>query len=153
MEPRVYEYKSSTMWTGEHKGTLSSEEKHSIEIACPPEFGGHPGCWTPEHLFVSSVEVCILTTFISIFEKSGGKLISYESHAVGKASMQNWIFRFSDIEIIPTIVVETEDDVRKAEEAIGRAATECLITKSLKFKPKVLPKVQSARTHDEKGDG
>lgn len=152
MEPRVYEYESSTMWTGEHKGTLSSEEKHSIEVACPPEFGGHPGYWTPEHLFVSSVEVCILTTFLSIFEKSGGNLISYKSHAVGKASTQDWVFQFNDIEITPTIVVETEDDVRKAEEAIERAASECLISKSLKFKPKVRSRVQPVGSHDKKGD-
>ena len=95
MEPRVYEYESSTMWTGAHKGILSSKRKPSIEVACPPEFGGHTGYWTPEHLFVSSVEVCILTTFLSIFEKSGGNLISYESQAVGKASVQNWVFQFN----------------------------------------------------------
>ncbi|TET44596.1 OsmC family peroxiredoxin [candidate division TA06 bacterium] len=153
MEPRIYEYKSSTKWTGGHKGRLSSEEKHSIEVACPPEFGGDPGYWTPEHLFVSSVEVCILTTFLSIFEKSGGNLVSYESQAVGKASMKNWVFQFNDVDIMPTVVVETEEDVRKAEEAMERAVNECLITKSLKFKPKVRPRVQSVRSHDKKGDG
>lgn len=152
MEPRIYEYESRTRWTGEHRGTLSSQGKHSIEIACPPEFGGHHGYWTPEHLFVSSVEVCILTTFLSIFEKSGGNVISYESHAVGKASMQNWVFQFSGIDIMPTIVVETEDSVRKAEEAIRRAASECLITKSLKFKPKVRPRIQSVSSRGKKVD-
>lgn len=69
----------------------------------------------------------------------------------GKPACRTGSFN-SMVDIMPTIVVETEDDVRKAEEAIGRAASECLISKSLKFKPKVLLKVQSVGSHDKKGD-
>ncbi|MDI6840610.1 MAG: hypothetical protein QMD71_07170 [bacterium] len=60
-KPKIYRYKTGTKWTEKHKGILSSEDKQDIEIACPPEFGGHYGCWTPEHLFVSSIEICIMT--------------------------------------------------------------------------------------------
>ncbi|MFQ5906617.1 MAG: OsmC family protein [bacterium] len=152
MEPRVYEYRSRTTWADGHKGALSSEGMREIEVACPPEFGGHVGYWTPEHLFVSSVEVCTMTTFLAIFQKSEGNLVSYDSSAVGRASIRDWVFQFTDIEITPRIVVKTEEDVDKAEEAMKRAASECLITRSLKFSPKVLPGIELAGRPNGKGD-
>jgi len=32
----------------ENKGVLRCEGKLDIMVACPPEFGGHPGIWSPE---------------------------------------------------------------------------------------------------------
>jgi len=37
------------------KGLLSSSGKTNIEIATPPEFRGHLVIWSPEDLFVASV--------------------------------------------------------------------------------------------------
>jgi organic hydroperoxide reductase OsmC/OhrA len=63
-KPMKYLYQTHLRWTGEKKGRLSSKGKPDIEVACPPEFGGHPDIWSPEDLFLSSVEVCTMTTFI-----------------------------------------------------------------------------------------
>lgn len=42
-----------------------------IEVATPPEFPkGIPGMWSPEHLFTAAVSGCLMTTFLSIAEKS-----------------------------------------------------------------------------------
>lgn len=143
MEPRIYEYASRTRWTEQHMGVLSSESKSNIEIACPPEFGGHVGYWTPEHLFVSSVEVCIMTTFLSLFEKGGGVLVSYDSQSVGRASIRDWVFRFTDITIRPSLVVKRTEDIGLARDAMKKAADDCLICRALKFKPVVEPVIES----------
>lgn len=143
MEPRVYEYSCGSRWIAEHRGVSSSEGKSEIDIACPPEFGGHAGYWTPEHLLVLSVEVCVMTTFLALFEKRGGVLISYESQTVGKASMRDWTFRFTDICVKPKIVVKGEKCVGLARESIERAAGECLISRSLKLRTVVRPTIES----------
>jgi organic hydroperoxide reductase OsmC/OhrA len=117
-----------------------------IEIACPPEFGGHPGFWTPEHLFVSSVEVCVMTTFLSLFQNEERPLVSYESRAVGRARIKERVFRFTDISIEPRIVVEHQEDVALARTAIERAADQCLISRALDFKPTVRPVIECARS-------
>jgi organic hydroperoxide reductase OsmC/OhrA len=122
-----------------------------IETACPPEFGGHPGFWTPEHLFVSSVEVCVMSTFLSFFQKKGGHLVSYESNAVGKARVREGMFRFTDINIEPRIVVRRQEDMAAARTAIERAADECLISRALNFKPLVEPMIECAGS-GRKGD-
>ena len=64
LEPVKHYYKTHIEWTLEKKGILKSEEKPDIDVACPPEFGGHPNIWSPEDLFVGATEVCLMTTFI-----------------------------------------------------------------------------------------
>ena len=61
---KQFTYKTYLRWKEERKGTLSSSGKSDIEVATPPEFRGHPGIWTPEELFIGSVNICIMTTFL-----------------------------------------------------------------------------------------
>jgi len=142
LKPRIYKFETNTQWTQARKGLLASVDKDQIEFACPPEFGGHHGYWTAEHLFVASIEICIMTTFKWLFEKMGGELISYESRAVGIAQMVNGDFQFDEIEIIPVIIV-AKDDLSKTRDAIGEADKQCLISKSLNFKVKVNPLIKT----------
>jgi organic hydroperoxide reductase OsmC/OhrA len=54
------------------KGTLSSPVLPSkIEVATPPGFqNGMAGIWSPEHLFVASVNACLMATFLAIASNS-----------------------------------------------------------------------------------
>jgi organic hydroperoxide reductase OsmC/OhrA len=80
----VHFYEINVRWTERKKGLLSSTGLPDIEVATPPQFaGGHEGIWSPEHLFVSSVAVCIMTTFLAIAELSKLEFLSYESRAIG----------------------------------------------------------------------
>ena len=62
---------------------LRSEGKPALVVNAPPEFKGEPGFWTPEDLFVASVEVCLMLTFVGIAEKRGVSFVSYTSTAEG----------------------------------------------------------------------
>ena len=141
-EPKIYKFKTNTRWIKERKGVLASSEKKTIEIACPPEFGGEKDYWTAEHLFVASVEICIMTTFKWLLEKSNGQLISYKSEAVGSTQMMNNDFRFSEIEIKPVISVPEKDSFQKAEVAIENACKQCLISKALTVRVRVNPEIR-----------
>ena len=77
-------YKTSIKWSREKKGILSSPDKPDIEIATPPEFRGHPGIWTPEDLFVSSVNSCIMLVFFHFAKRYDIEIASYHSEAKGK---------------------------------------------------------------------
>ena len=63
-EPVKHNYQTSLRWTDEKKGILSCDGKLDINVACPPEFGGHPRIWSPEDIFLASVEICTMTTFL-----------------------------------------------------------------------------------------
>jgi organic hydroperoxide reductase OsmC/OhrA len=63
----MHTYEVDLKWTSKSKGLLSSPDlQNGIEVAIPPEFpGGIKGVWSPEHLFVASLNSCLMTTFFN----------------------------------------------------------------------------------------
>ena len=141
-KPVVHEYKTSLVWTGEKKGTLSCEGKPDIKGACPPEFGGHKDIWTPEDLFVASIELCTMSTFLWLAGKQGLEIISYRSEALGQASMSEGKMRYTHLEVRPTVEVPSEDDVRNAEKLFGDIEKWCLINNSICTKVEIMPDIR-----------
>ena len=66
----AHEFETSLAWSGAKKGILSAPELTGVDVASPPAFGGAPGLWTPEHMFVGSANVCVMMTFLAIAELS-----------------------------------------------------------------------------------
>ena len=86
MADERHTYTTSLKWVAQRKGTLSSEGLPQVEVATPPQFpGGHPGIWSPEHLFVAAAEVCLMTTFLAIAETSKLEYTEYSSAGRGVA--------------------------------------------------------------------
>jgi organic hydroperoxide reductase OsmC/OhrA len=84
MEQDKWLYHNTFKWKGEKKVDLNFlEGKKQIEVATPPEFGGHENIISPEDLYVSSANVCYTTTLLSTLKNMGVELIPYESKAEG----------------------------------------------------------------------
>ncbi len=139
---KIYEYHTGLKWTEAKKGVLSSTDKPDIQVATPPEFRGHPGCWTPEHLFVSSIQTCIMTTFLAITDKRELKINSYQSEVTGKVQMVDNVFRFSEVKVFPKIVIPSEIESNEISKAIARAEEKCLVSNSLVTKVMVEPIIE-----------
>ena len=130
-EPVKYKYDTRLEWTSEKKGVLRCEGKPDIMVACPPEFGGHPGIWSPEDLFLASVEVCTLTTFLWFVNKEQLTLKSYKSEATGTVEMIGGVFKFSSITIKLRVGIASEDDRKVVEKILKKVERACLITNSI----------------------
>ena len=130
-EPVQYRYNTGLKWTEEHKGILSSEGKPDIQVACPPEFGGHPNIWSPEDVFIAGVEICTFTTYLFLLEKKDIELVSYESSTEGVAQMKEGEFYFTDVWVRPKVVIKKGEDLEEAKKAMGMVKRICLVTKSI----------------------
>lgn len=130
LEPIKYPYETKINWKGEKKGILMSESKPNINVACPPEFGGHPGIWAPGDLFVGSIEVCLMTTFLWHANRKNLKMNSYTSNACGIAEQVKGIPRFSSVTVKIKIDVASEIDKKNAEIIIKKLKHGCLISNS-----------------------
>ena len=129
----VHSYKTTVQWSKQRKGKLGSKGMPTIEIATPIEFpGGHPDIWSPEHLFVGSAEICLMTTFLSIAEKSKLPFTNYTSEAEGILEKVDGGLQFSKIIIRPTVVVSSDEDTDKAYKLLEKAEKYCLISNSMK---------------------
>ena len=138
---KVFVYKNSIRWEGERRGIVSSDNKPSFKVATPPEFKGHPGIWSPEDLFVASVNVCIMTTFLHYAERNKLEFLSYKSDAEGVLEIIDNSFMFSEIKIRPLLEVKKDLDINKAKDLIELSEKNCLISNSIKSKVSVIPEI------------
>ena len=138
---KVFIYKNSLEWEEERKGIVSSDNKPSFRVATPPEFKGHPGIWSPEDLFIASVNSCIMTTFLYYAERNKLEFLSYESNAEGVLEIIDNKFMFSEIIIRPLIVIKNSLDINKAKELIELSEKNCLISNSIKTNVRVVPEI------------
>lgn len=152
LQARVYEFKTAIEYAGGKKGILSGAGKHHIEAGCSVEFGGKKEYWSPQHLFVGSVETCIITTFLWLLEKSRLRIESYRSVAAGKAQLRNKDFVFTEVEIKPVITMATEVAKEVIENLIIQAGKECMVSNSVNCPVIIQPliKIKTSGTGHEK---
>lgn len=146
MRTKKFIYKVKVKWLEAKKGILSSDDKPDFEVATPAEFRGHAGIWTPENLFVASVNSCIMTTFLFYAQKNDFEFVSYSSEAEGTLEHTNNGFMFSEIIVRPSIVVKQESDIEKAKDFIFRSEKGCLISNSIKSKVILSPEIISQQS-------
>lgn len=143
--PKTYTYHASVAWTGGRGGQLESVAKPGFHVASPPEFKGEAGVWSPEDLFVASVNICTMTTFLSFAERSKVLLQSYRSEAEGLLELVEGSFRFTRIVVRPRIHVPP-DQVELAGKVMHDAHTKCLISNSMRCEVVVEADVAAGET-------
>ncbi|VVB53624.1 OsmC-like protein [uncultured archaeon] len=143
MEQDKWLYHNTLKWKGEKKADLRFiESKQEIEVATPPEFGGHENIISPEDLFVSSANVCYMTTLLGTLKNMGVELISYESQAEGILETVDKIKIFTKIIIRPKIKAkETEEKIRVI---LNHAEKRCLVANSMKTQVIIEPEIEIA---------
>lgn len=138
----IHHYKVNVKWDEGRIGTLSSDSFPHIKVATPPEFPkGVAGIWSPEHLFVSSVAICLMTTFLAIAENSSLPFSSFRCEADGKLERIDGKFMISEIELRPEVEVAEEKYIEKAERIIEKSENACLISNSVKTKIILKPSI------------
>jgi organic hydroperoxide reductase OsmC/OhrA len=143
MEQDKWLYHNTLKWKGEKKADLRFiESKQEIEVATPPEFGGHENIISPEDLFVSSANVCYMTTLLGTLKNMGVKLVSYESRAEGVLETVDKMKIFTKIIIRPKIKAkETEEKIRMI---LNHAEKRCLVANSMKTQVIIEPEIETA---------
>lgn len=132
-KPRLkpYTFKTSMTLTGGHSGVLSSEGKPSILISHPREFKGEPGLWSPEEMFVASVEACQMSTFLLFAAKKAVQILEYRSHSNGVLESVDGDYRFTRIVIFPTITVAKAAIEEDVHALLREAEKHCLVANSI----------------------
>lgn len=141
----IHYYNINVKWDEGRIGTLSAEALPDIKVATPPEFTkGVAGIWSPEHLFVSSVAICLMTTFVAIAENSSLPFNSFNCNAEGKLEKVDGKFMISEIELKPEIIIPEEKYMEKAGRIIEKSDKMCLISNSVKTKIILNPEIKVA---------
>jgi len=144
MENQYY-YSTQIEWIGQRKGDLSAPGLPDLIIDAPPEFKGQKGFWTPEHLFVASVNSCFMTTFLAIAENSKLDFVSLRVGAKGKLEKLNGHgFMITEITLRPRLVIPDARSAERALRILEKAEKNCLISNSIKTEITLQPEVTIA---------
>ncbi len=142
MSDETHVYKTSLAWTSQRMGTLHSPGLPDVVVATPPQFpGGHEGIWSPEHLFVASAEVCLMTTFLAIAANSKLEFATYSSEAEGTLEKTSDGYRITEITIHPRVTIADTSAEDRTRRIIEKAEKHCLISNSMLSTIKVIPEV------------
>lgn len=129
-------------WKEKRGGELRSEGLPAVAVAAPPEFQGQEGTWTPEHLFVASVNACFMTTLLAIAGNSGLEIVRLSSKATGRLEKTDGSeYQITEIVLKPDLVIRAAKDLERAARLVEKAEKNCLISNSIKSAIKLEPKV------------
>ena len=139
---KEFKYRAEVLWTSGRRGEASAAGLPNLGISSPPEFKGEPGSWTPEALFVSSLNACTMLTFLAYAEHRGLAFSSYECAAEGTLASVEGKYRFTEITLVPKVAVRSEAEVERARQILSDAHRDCFISNSVSTAVKLQPEIR-----------
>lgn len=81
--PFPHHYELSVTAAAEGQGRIHAGQRPEIVGGPPAQFGGRDDWWSPEHLLLGAVSLCLLTTFRALADARGVSVIGYSSLVKG----------------------------------------------------------------------
>jgi organic hydroperoxide reductase OsmC/OhrA len=143
----TFYYETETKWTGEKAGEIGAAGLPPILTGAPPEFNGTPGKWSPEHLFVASLNTCFMLTLLVVAENSKVSLLSLASVARGKLEKAPGAgYQITEIVLKPRVVLERAADLDRISRLLEKAKQNCFISNSIKSAITIQPEIYHGQT-------
>jgi peroxiredoxin-like protein len=140
-------YETEIEWKGEKDFRLGGGKLPDIAAGAPPEFKGREGVWSPEHLFVASLNSCYVLTLLAIAEFSKIQIISLSSSAKGKLEkLPGSSYQITEIVVKPRVVLASADDLTRMPRLLEKAKENCFVSNSIKSTIKIEPEVFHQQT-------
>jgi organic hydroperoxide reductase OsmC/OhrA len=127
--PHHYEIKLS--WPRQEGAELYAAAAPPIMGGAPTEFDGRETWWSPEHLLLSSLALCLLTTFDSIAEKARLRIVRYDCRAKATLDRRDGGPGFADLGLHVEVEVDPED-AERVPKLLATAKKHCLVANALR---------------------
>ena len=134
-------------WSGDKMGIVGSHSLKSFSVSTPAEFGGPEGEWSPEHLFLSSITSCFMSTYLVFVNKMKIENTGFECTATGQVEIVDGKYKFTYIHIYPKAFVGNDIDVERARVAMEKTRKYCLISNSVNAEIVQHPEVVVTKQH------
>jgi organic hydroperoxide reductase OsmC/OhrA len=85
LESRTFSYETALEWEGGRRCRVTSGDRPVLAVTPPGEFpGGGQGDWSPEHLYLASLQSCTMLSFLAHCAHNGVEVVAYTSGATGE---------------------------------------------------------------------
>ncbi len=137
--PFPHQYQTTLVRTFASRARLEAPPRSAIAGGPPPEFDGDATSWSPEHLLLSSVSLCLLTTFEAFAVRDRIDLLAWEARAHGTVERTARGLAFTKI----VIEVDMEvGDSERARKTLADAQRHCLVSNALRVEPEVVATIR-----------
>jgi organic hydroperoxide reductase OsmC/OhrA len=131
-QTKTFQYTVSLDRARGREGRVSAGERPSIHTAPPGEFpAGDESRWSPEHLYLGSLETCTMLSFLAHAEHNGVPVRGYTAEIEGTVMRraEDGRYAFVLIRHKPRVVVPAgQRDAARA--IVGKAERDCFISAS-----------------------
>lgn len=128
--PFPHTYRVGVEYSPKHGGRASAPPRPVIVGGAPPEFDGHDGWWSPEHLLLSSTALCFALTFESLARRAQWPYERLDCEAEGVLDRTPEGLRF--VRIILTPKIEGGGEEARGRSLLESAKKHCIVANSLK---------------------
>lgn len=126
--PFPHHYSATISRTFASRARVEAPPRPSLQGGPSPELDGDTTTWSPEHLMLSSLGLCMLTTFEAFCARDGITLIDWNANMKGSVERSPEGLIFSSIVLCIDMEVS---DAERVEQTLEDAKRYCLILNSL----------------------
>jgi organic hydroperoxide reductase OsmC/OhrA len=116
---------------GSSGGAVLASGRPDIIGGAPPEFDGRADWWSPEHLLLSALGLCLMTTFQAFAARAGLHVARYASRVDGVLDKTPSGLAFTSIRVVVDLGVSEADQAR-AQQLLASAKRHCIVSNALK---------------------
>jgi organic hydroperoxide reductase OsmC/OhrA len=127
--PHHYEIKLS--WPRQGGAELYAAAAPPITGGAPMEFDGRDTWWSPEHLLLSSLSLCLMTTFEAIAARARLAVLHYDCRAEATLERTAEGLGFTAVGLHVEVEVNPED-AERAPGLLANAKKHCIVANALK---------------------
>lgn len=125
-----HQYKSTITRTFASRGRVEAAPRQPLAVGPSPQMDGDVGAWSAEHLMLTSIGTCLLSTFEAIAARDGIQLVYWQCTVAGQVEQTPEGLQFT--QILATIELQIDGNVDMVESTLEDTKAYALVTNSLR---------------------
>ena len=128
--PFPHRYSASLCRTFASRARIEAPPRPALHGGPSPELDGDVDAWSPEHMLLSSLGLCLLSTFEVFAARDGIELLSW--HAEINGTVEPTPEGPSFTSIVVELEVDIDGNTERFDEALEDARRSCLVQNALR---------------------
>jgi organic hydroperoxide reductase OsmC/OhrA len=141
--PFPHQYSATVSRTFASRARVEAPPRPTLHGGPSSEFDGDAGAWSPEHLLLSSLGLCILTTFEAFAARDGIEVVEWNAKVNGTVERGPEGLCFTSI--VLSLDMELTGNIENVENTLDDAKQYCLVMNSLRVPVVVEATIRTAQ--------
>lgn len=141
--PTSHHYQCTVEWTGAAADPTGDPQTFSrdarvawsgrpaIQASSAPQYQGDPNRVNPEELFISSLALCQMLSYLYLAARKGVRVLAYADAAEGELALKDGKMRMVRVTLHPAITIAKDADPAQALALVEPAHQGCFIANSV----------------------